>query len=181
MLGLLREVCTNDLEMILAWRNAPSVRANMYTRHEISLQEHFAWWQRLQLRDDQQYFIYEYNGKPTGVVGFNEIDLINSISSWAFYSAPDAPKGTGSRMEFLALDHAFTAMRLHKLACEVLAFNSAVIKLHQKFNFQVEGVLREHHLIRDEYVDIYKMGILSREWGSHRAFMYKKLTKLSSA
>lgn len=179
MLGLLRSIGTNELEMMLAWRNAPNVRANMYTRHEISLQEHLEWWGRVQRRDDQQYFMYEFEGKPTGIVGFTELDTANSISSWAFYAAPDAPKGTGSRMEFLALDYAFTNLHLHKLACEVLAFNAAVIKLHQKFSFKVEGVLREHHLVDSEYVDVYKLGLLSREWEAHRSVMYTKLLKLS--
>lgn len=176
--GLLRSIRTDELEMMLAWRNAPNVRANMYTRHEIGLQEHLKWWERVQLRDDQQYFMYEFDGKPAGIVGFTDLDVVNSVSSWAFYAAPDAPKGTGSRMEFLALDYAFQTMKLHKLACEVLAFNSAVIKLHQKFDFKIEGVLREHHLVDEEYVDVYRLGLLSREWGEHRAAMYEKLIKV---
>lgn len=177
--GLLRKVDTSELEMMLAWRNAPNVRENMYTRHEISLEEHLEWWARVKFRDDQQYFMYEYNGRPAGVVGFTDIDEVSAVSSWAFYSAPDAPKGTGSRMEFLALDYAFNKMGLHKLSCEVLAFNAAVIKLHKKFDFKVEGILREHHLVDGEYVDIYKLGLLSKEWQAHRAVIYEKLLKLS--
>lgn len=179
MLGLLRSIGENELEMMLAWRNAPNVRSNMYTRHEISLQEHLKWWERISLREDQQYFMYEFDGKPAGIVGFTDVDTNNSISSWVFYAAPDAPKGTGSRMEFLALDYAFNNLHVHKLACEVLAFNAAVIKLHKKFGFEVEGVLREHHLVDGEYVDIYKLGVLSREWESHRTSMSEKLLKLS--
>lgn len=177
--GQLRKINTDELELMLAWRNAPNVRANMYTRHEIGLKEHLAWWERIQHCDDQLYFMYEVDGRPTGIVAFNNIDVVSSISSWAFYAAPDAPKGTGSKMEFLALDYAFHNMRLHKLVCEVLEFNSPVIKLHQKFNFKVEGVLREHHLVDDEYVDIYKLGILSKEWEAHRSYMYEKLIRLS--
>lgn len=179
MLGLLRDIDANELEMMLAWRNAPNVRSNMYTKHEISLQEHLKWWECIHLRKNQQYFMYEFDGKPAGIVGFTDLDTINSISSWAFYAAPDAPKGTGSRMEFLALDHAFHNLNLHKLACEVIAFNTAVIKLHKKFGFEVEGILREHHLVDGEYVDVYKLGLLSHEWESHRSAMYEKLLKLS--
>ncbi|MDB6443495.1 UDP-4-amino-4,6-dideoxy-N-acetyl-beta-L-altrosamine N-acetyltransferase [Pseudomonas sp. 21TX0197] len=177
--GKLREIAASELELMLAWRNAPNIRANMYTRHEISLEEHLAWWARVQLRDDQLYFMYEINGKPMGIVGFNDLSITNAVSSWAFYAAPEAPKGTGSKMEFLALDYAFNDMRLHKLVCEVLAFNESVIKLHKKFNFQIEGVLREHHLIDGRYVDVFRLGILSREWESHRPVIYEKLVKLS--
>lgn len=176
--GLLRNIDVSELEMMLSWRNAPSVRSNMYTRHEISLEEHLSWWGRSSLRKDQQYFMYEFEGRPTGIVGFTEVDIVQSIASWAFYAAPNAPKGTGSRMEFLALDYAFKDLCLHKLCCEVLAFNSAVIRLHEKFNFKVEGVLRSHHLVEDKYVDVYRLGILSPEWESHRNFMCEKLLKL---
>ena len=78
--GLLRKVDTNELEMMLAWRNAPNVRENMYTRHKISLEEHLEWWGRAKFRGDQQYFMYEYNGRPAGVVGFTDIDEVSAVS-----------------------------------------------------------------------------------------------------
>lgn len=164
---------------MLSWRNEPSVRANMYTRQEISLGEHLAWWSRTQQHKDQQYFMFESNGIPSGIVGFMNIDMLNESSSWAFYASPKAPKGTGSKMEFLALEYAFHELGIHKLHCEVLAFNAAVIKLHQKFGFKVEGVLREHHKLDKAFVDIYKLGLLSYEWEEHRTAMYDKLNKFS--
>lgn len=114
-LGHLRAIKSEELELMLSWRNAPSVRANMYTRHEILLVEHLAWWEKIQTRSDQQYFMYECQGTPFGIVGFNGIDTTNQNSSWAFYASPEAPRGTGSRMEYLALEHAFSGIRLHKI------------------------------------------------------------------
>src|SRR5690554_5898380 len=118
---------------MLSWRNHPAVRANMYTRHPISRNEHLAWWKNTAGRDDCAYFMYERVGTPLGIVGFTELDRTNANCSWAFYASPEAPRGTGSRMEYLALEYAFGTLRLHKLYCEVLAFNSGVITLHQKF------------------------------------------------
>jgi UDP-4-amino-4,6-dideoxy-N-acetyl-beta-L-altrosamine N-acetyltransferase len=180
ILGSLRAIAPNELELMLTWRNAPSVRANMYTRHEISLEEHLTWWDRIQTRMDQRYFMYEYKGQLLGVVAFNGIDAANKNSAWAFYASPDAPKGTGSRMEFCALEYAFNELRLHKLNCEVLAFNSSVIKLHQKFGFKVEGILREQHCFEEGYVDIYRLGMLAFEWQVNRDVMREKLANLST-
>ncbi|MBC9251081.1 UDP-4-amino-4,6-dideoxy-N-acetyl-beta-L-altrosamine N-acetyltransferase [Pseudomonas alcaligenes] len=182
-LGLLREIAADELELMRTWRNAPAVRANMYTRHEISREEHLAWWARISGRDDQQYFMYEFAGVPSGIVAFTGIDQASRNSSWAFYAAPDAAKGTGSKMEYLALEQAFEGLRLHKLCCEVLAFNSAVIKLHQKFGFQIEGVLRDQHLVDGNFVDVYRLGILSHEWADQRPSMAEKIksfTKVKS-
>jgi len=154
-LGCLRKIFDSELELMLSWRNAPSVRANMYTRHEITLEDHLVWWQAVQEREDQHYFIYESEaGLPSGIVAFTLIDRVHSNSSWAFYAAPDAERGTGSKMEFLALEYAFEKLKLHKLHCEVLAFNQTVIKLHQKFGFSIEGVFRDQHRINDGFEDI---------------------------
>ena len=74
------------------------------------------------------------------------------------------------------LEHAFGALGLHKLYCEVLAFNTAIIKLHQKFAFKVEGVFRGQHQIDEVFVDIYRLGIFVGEWQEHRQTMLRKLT-----
>lgn len=178
-LGFLRAIKSEELSLMLSWRNAPSVRGNMYTRHEISLTEHLAWWDRTQVRSDQKYFMYEFQGSPLGIVAFNGINPDDKNSSWAFYASPAAPKGTGSKMEFLALEHAFNDIGLHKLCCEVLAFNKPVISLHEKFGFAVEGILREQHRMDDSFVDIYRLGMLAHEWEDKRSAMLKRLIDLA--
>ena len=175
-LGAFRDIQDNDLELILSWRNAPSVRQNMYTRHEISLEEHHRWWKVVSDRNDQRYFLYENAGTPLGVVSFTQINASDSNSSWAFYASPDAPRGTGSRMEFLALEKAFGEIGLHKLYCEVLAFNEPVVKLHKKFGFNVEGTFSEQHQMDGDYVDVIRLGILKIEWESIREGVLEKLS-----
>jgi len=175
VLGHLRAIQTQELTLILSWRNAPNVRANMYTRHEITLEEHLAWWEKIRPREDQVYRIYEHQGRPLGVVAFNGIDRIHRNSSWAFYSSPEAPRGTGGRMEFLALDYAFDVIGLHKLNCDVLAFNQPVIRLHEKFGFKLEGHFREQHMGENQFVDIYRLGILAREWQNTRQAMLARV------
>jgi UDP-4-amino-4,6-dideoxy-N-acetyl-beta-L-altrosamine N-acetyltransferase len=172
-IGLLRDIKSEELGLMLSWRNAPSVRANMYTRHEIGWEEHLAWWKQMSVRADQHYFIYENDATALGIVGLNE------HADWAFYAAPDAKKGTGSRMEYLALELAFNELHLHKLSCEVLAFNEPVIRLHQKFGFRLEGILREHHKVEQNFVDIHRLGLLSKDWSQHRDSMHIKIEKLS--
>ncbi|MGB0466070.1 MAG: UDP-4-amino-4,6-dideoxy-N-acetyl-beta-L-altrosamine N-acetyltransferase [Pontibacterium sp.] len=177
ILGTLRTIQPNELELMRSWRNAPNVRVNMYTRHEISQQEHLRWWESIAARPDQQYFMYEINGLPLGIIGFTGINTDSKNSAWAFYASPEAPPGTGSRMEFLALEYAFYTLNLHKLYCEVLAFNTPVIKLHQKFGFKVEGIFREHHNIDSTYADVYRLGLLATEWAEQSTLMYDKITK----
>jgi UDP-4-amino-4,6-dideoxy-N-acetyl-beta-L-altrosamine N-acetyltransferase len=173
--GILRGIADDELELMRAWRNEPSVRANMYTQHEISREEHLTWWKKTKARTDQTYFMYEMAGAPIGIAAFTGIDMQSQNSAWAFYASSLAPKGTGSKMEFLMLEHAFDELQLHKLYCEVLAFNTPVIKLHQKFGFSIEGVFRRQHKVDADFVDIYRLGILASEWQERRHAMQEKL------
>lgn len=174
-LGTLRAVRDDELDLMLSWRNHPSIREKMYSRHEISKGEHRSWWERTKVREDLQYLIYEYQGSPRGVVGLTNIDIENSNCCWAFYSDPVAPRGTGSRMEYLALEKVFYEIGLNKLYCEVLDFNKPVIKLHLKFGFQIEGDFRQQHRYNDEYIDIVRLGILKSEWAGRRSEILAKL------
>lgn len=176
-IGILRDIDNAELELMLNWRNAPNVRANMYTRHEISIEEHKAWWQRVQKKEDQKYFMYEKSLKPLGIVSFSMIDHVNGNCAWAFYASPEALRGTGSKMEFLALEYAFNDLGLHKIYCEVLDFNTPVINLHKKFGFHVEGVFRSHHKTDAGYSDIYRMGLLNSEWSERRSVMHGKVSR----
>lgn len=176
-LGILRDIDNSELELMRSWRNAPNVRANMYTRHEISHEEHQSWWKRAQERTDQKYFIYENSLKSSGVVSFTMIDHVNSNCAWAFYAAPDAAKGTGSKMEFLALEYVFNVLKLNKIYCEVLDFNTPVINLHKKFGFKEEGVFRAQHKTETGYSDIYRLGMLSLEWNENREAMLARINR----
>lgn len=173
--GSLRPVGDDDLQLMLLWRNAPAIRDNMYTRHEISEEEHLRWWSRTKSSEAHRYLMYEWDSEPLGVVGFNNIDNTNQNASWAFYAAPEAKKGTGSRMEFLALDYVFNELKLNKLYCEVLDFNTSVIRLHQKFGFTVEGIFRQQHRRDEAFCDIYRLGILATEWEAIRPSLQAKL------
>jgi UDP-4-amino-4,6-dideoxy-N-acetyl-beta-L-altrosamine N-acetyltransferase len=173
--GLLRPIRDDELGLMLSWRNAPQVRANMYTRHEIGLQEHLAWWARMRERDDAHYLMFVSGQQSLGVVGFTGIDRTNRQAMWAFYAAPGAPPGTGSRMEFLALEYSFNVLNLHKLSCEVLSFNAPVIGLHRKFGFMIEGTFREHHVVDGRFVDVVRLAILAPEWSDKREAMLQRL------
>lgn len=173
--GILRSIADDELEMMREWRNALSVRNNMYSQHEISREEHLNWWAKTRTRTDQKYFMYEMAGVPSGIAALTGIDTQGKNSAWAFYASPMAPKGSGSKMEFLMLEHAFGTLQLHKLFCEVLAFNTPVINLHKKFGFKIEGIFREQCKVDGKFIDTYRLGILAHEWHEQRHAMHEKL------
>ena len=174
-IGTLRPMQDSDLKMVLSWRNAPDVRKNMYTQQEITLASHRQWWEKTKTDPSCQYFIFEAGGTAIGAVNFTEISSIHKTAFWGFYTGPEAPRGTGSRMELLALDHAFGPLALNKLCCEVLGFNQAVISLHHKFGFSEEGLFKAQKNLNNRYEDVHRLAIFAHDWAAARPKLLAKI------
>lgn len=164
----LRKMTENDLEMVLQWRNAPEVRENMYNNQVISLDEHKKWFQKTLEDKNKKYFIYEKNAEPLGVIAFTDINLESETAAWAFYVGELSKRGAGVQMEKEALRFAFNDLKLNKLWCEVLSFNEKVIKFHQRFGFQVEGVFKSQYKRDNEFYDIYRLALFKQDWKSNQ-------------
>lgn len=162
---LIRSVEEHDLELLLAWRNDPSIRSFMLTRHEIALEEHRAWFARASGDSSRKMLMIEEFGEPIGYVQFANATP-NAISDWGFYAKPDAPKGTGRKLGTTALNHAFHTLNLHKVCGQAIAGNQASIALHQKLGFIKEGFLRDQHRIEGAYHSLVCFGLLKREWNA---------------
>jgi UDP-4-amino-4,6-dideoxy-N-acetyl-beta-L-altrosamine N-acetyltransferase len=172
----LRPLAAGDLDLVRGWRNSDRVRMNMYTTHVIAADEHRAWFARLQNNPAAEAFLFELKGEPIGFLSFTDIDRDHDRAFWAFYLGDEnAPRGSGSVMECLALDHAFLTLGLHKLACEVIAFNAAVIKLHKRFGFVEEGVFRDDILREGQYHDVHRLALMRDDWLKVRDEMRAKI------
>lgn len=166
--GMLRMLRSADLRMILNWRNAPHVRANMYNGHEIGWEEHQAWFQRMTVDSTRAWYVFSEGGEDCGVVYYFDIDRSRRSASWGFYGGSEMRKGAALQLEACALDFAFSQMRLHKLSCEVIAFNRLVINIHKKAGFIQEGLLRDHHFDGSCFHDVVRLGVLESEWSANR-------------
>lgn len=159
----LRAVTRGDLPMLLDWRNHPSVRDFMLTRHEIAPAEHRAWFERARQDDTRRLLVVEDGAEPVGYVQFANV-VAGGISDWGFYARPEAPKGTGQKLGRAALAHAFDALELHKVCGQAIVSNQASIALHTRLGFTREGVLRDQHRIDGTYHSLVCFGLLKREW-----------------
>ena len=157
----LRALQPADADRVLAWRNADRVRSMMYTDHVISEPEHRRWLDHALQADRERHLIFETRGRPLGLVSFSQLRPEWCTAHWAFYvGEAEAPKGTGSIMEYAALSHAFGHLGLVKLSCEVIAFNQRVVRMHHRFGFEEEGFFRDE-VLRD-----------GRRWGIHRLALF---------
>lgn len=170
-----------DRDQLRTWRNDPEVARYMYTTHEIGAEEHARWFERLLSDDSRQGWTIDMDGIPVGAAFMTDIDRENRRAVWAFYLADERTRGrgVGSAVEFLVLEHAFSELKLHKLCCEVLSFNEAVIAMHTKFGFRTEGVLHDHFLRDGEWVHVHQLAIWADDWAQRRPDFEAKLRRRS--
>ncbi|WP_416199234.1 MAG: UDP-4-amino-4, 6-dideoxy-N-acetyl-beta-L-altrosamine N-acetyltransferase [Pseudomonas helleri] len=153
---------SDDLELVLSWRNHAEVRRYMYTQHEITLKEHTEWFERATLDTSRHLLVFELKETPVGFVNIREI-APGGIADWGFYAAPEAPRGTGQKLGKAALQYAFCQAGLHKICGQAIAFNQRSIKFHLSQGFQQEGILRNQHFDGKQYHDVVCFGLLATD------------------
>jgi UDP-4-amino-4,6-dideoxy-N-acetyl-beta-L-altrosamine N-acetyltransferase len=166
-----------DRWTLFEWRNDPEVARYMYQRDPIERGVHDDWFTRLLAGGDRKGWVISMDGLGVGAAFMSGVDLTNRRATWAFYLADSSTRGrgVGGAVEVLVLEEAFTGLGLHKLCCEVLSFNQAVVSMHQKFGFVQEGLLREHWWRDDDWQDVHVLAMFEDEWASRREEMLTKM------
>jgi len=166
----LRSLALADTVRVREWRNLPEVAAYMYTDHQISEGEHARWFAGALTGDTRRYWIIELDDEPVGLANLYDISQLHGRAYWAFYLA-DARvrgRGVGSFTERFVMRHVFAELELDKLCCEVLATNEGVVKMHERYGFRVDGLLRQHVRKGGGRVDVVTMSLLREEWAVGR-------------
>lgn len=140
---MLRPATDSDLDDMREWRNQAPNREVSIHRHEITADEHAAWWARTRGDRTRRVLVYDRGGVPSGVVNFFDLALDGEprTGSWGFFL--DAA-GLDERRETLpawlevmreAVDYAFDELQLDRLDGEVLEHNTVVRQMNRRFRF----------------------------------------------
>ncbi|MDH5184419.1 MAG: UDP-4-amino-4,6-dideoxy-N-acetyl-beta-L-altrosamine N-acetyltransferase [Gammaproteobacteria bacterium] len=160
---MLRAATQQDLDIMLSWRNAPSVRAMMFNEQEISQQEHKEWWQRVSADASKRILIMQHGGTATGVVNFFAINPEEKSCHWGFYMDPSDAVDNQKRLaiwleiEQQAIDYAFHELGMNNLICETLLNNTHVIQLHKRFGFIVTRQYQQQR--QTDTVEVVEMSL----------------------
>jgi RimJ/RimL family protein N-acetyltransferase len=136
---MLRAATEDDVDTIRRLRNQQANRDVSITSHEITADEHAAWWAKTSADPSRRVLIYERDGQSAGVVNF--FDLEGSSGAWGFFLDAD---GLAERGETLpawieimreATAYAFDELGLEVLTGEVLEHNTVVRQMNRRFRF----------------------------------------------
>ena len=130
------EVDEEKKKLILKIRNSTFVNSQMYTDHQITLEEHFNWLQGLIVKKEQCVFAVINKDQVLGIVSLNNIKFKKKTTDWAFYLAEKNIYGLGPTLEYNFIDYIVGINSFEELNCEVLETNSKVVSLHKRFSFE---------------------------------------------
>lgn len=159
----LRHMLESDLDFVRSWRNHDVIREYMFDQQVISGDQHALWFENAQHDPSRELFIFEHNQLPQGFVQV-KYSHENSIAEWGFYAAPEAPPGVGTEMLREVLHHVFAVKGSLRVYAQVLEYNLASLRVHEKLGFKCEGILRQHYFNGARRCDIHCFGILLSEW-----------------
>jgi len=166
----IRPMELEDAEMIVKWRNDPTIIHQMFSQAGPTLQEHLLWFKKYLENDSRQEFVIIIKNKDLkiaiGTIGLSSIDTQNAKAEYGILIGERDYWGQGLAFQAskLLLDHAFTTLELNKVYLKVMVSNDRAVKLYKGIGFKNEGQLRDEFLKSGQYVDIYYMGILKEEW-----------------
>lgn len=168
----LREIRREDLPIVLSWRNSDRIRNLSYNDREISDAEHAEWFESLQKSQDRVCFVFEISGEPVGVVQFFEIDSMSRKCKWGFYLGPEQlPKGLGTVMGTMALQHAFQFFEVDTIYGEAISHNDSSLKFHEKLGFRQDGRI-ERQIYRDGlWRDVILFSLSKLDWSKQERKM----------
>ncbi|WP_328989159.1 GNAT family N-acetyltransferase [Kribbella sp. NBC_01245] len=143
---MLRRATDGDVDTMRILRNQQANLEVSINSHEITAEEHAAWWAKASLDETRRILAYEREGVVAGFVTFFdlELDATPRTGAWGFYLDNE---GLAERGETLpawigvmkeATGYAFDELGLDELRGEVLEHNTVVRQMNRRFRF-VEG------------------------------------------
>lgn len=127
------DLSIKEKEMILEWRNNPSISKWMYNNKNISLEEHLVFIESLQQRNDKLYFLVKRDEEYIGVIDF--VDISKESLEMGIYTNPNL-KGCGLLLLEEIVRYSFNELKVNKIFAEVFLENERAYMLYKKFGFK---------------------------------------------
>ena len=124
----LRPIADADTDLIVKWRNTPSVVQNFIFRQTFTPEMHRSWLAtKVATGQVVQYIIIDKaDDKPVGSVYYRDIDNHNRSAEYGIFIGEESARGKGLGTETAKLftDFGFAELQLHRISLRVLAENA---------------------------------------------------------
>jgi RimJ/RimL family protein N-acetyltransferase len=164
---ILRPITLDDTDLIVKWRNNPSVVQNFIFREKFTRQMHENWMHnKVETGQVIQYIVEEKkNNRPIGSVYFRDVnENYNSAEFGIFIGEDDARgKGYGKEITSLFVRFGIESLGLHRIQLRLVKGNAAAARTYTSVGFHKEGEFRDMVKLSDEYRTVIFMSILDTD------------------
>ncbi len=142
---LLVEICQSvpfftlseqEKEMVFAWRNYESVRRWMDNPECIEWDNHLAFINGLQQRNDKKYYLVKAGTLYLGIINLVDIDEKKKVAELGVYKNPELHSVNIGRLLMLVLEKNALKLRINTLRLKVRLNNKVAINLYRNCNYQ---------------------------------------------
>lgn len=160
----LRPISDADTELIVHWRNLPSVKQFFIYREPFTAEIHRNWLRnKVETGLVVQYIIEDMlDGRSVGSVYFRDIDAKNQSAEYGIFIGEDSARGRGLGSETAKLftDFGFEFLGLHRISLRLISGNAAAQRSYEKAGFVHEGTFRDMVKLDGEFRDVVFMAKL---------------------
>jgi UDP-4-amino-4,6-dideoxy-N-acetyl-beta-L-altrosamine N-acetyltransferase len=133
------KVTEENALLILEWRNQENIRSNMYDNNVVTLEAHMSWLKLLQSTDKMVAFIFQYKGRPVGVVSGSEREADPKKWIWGCYlGSPGSIPKIGTKMGLFAMEYFFEIENCDIVIGEMIKANTISHRFNLGIGFHVE-------------------------------------------
>jgi RimJ/RimL family protein N-acetyltransferase len=166
----LKSIERTDLEKLRDWRNNPEFRINFREHRELNLDNQLNWFNTLTTSVNDFMFIIVDTHKQEiiGACGLLYTNWIIRSADFSFYIGKDNLY-IDEKYAFDAantlIKYGFNDLNLNKIWMELYEFDHKKLDFFQnKFNFKVDGKLRQNSFANGKYWDSYIISLLNLEY-----------------
>jgi len=157
---------SDELRLVLDWRNTERVRRMMSNPEKISWDNHIAYITSLSDRVDCCYYLVYVGERPIGVIDLTEIAADGSYANPGLYTGEDSPLGTGLLLEYSVFLTIFDRFGLREA-------RSLVKKEQAEYS---NSLVRIFNAVKiGETEDSFKMLLTDKNWSAVKSGLRTRL------
>lgn len=160
------------IEQLRVWRNEPNLRKFFRETKDITKENQQKWFERVtDIKNVQSiYFsiVDDSTEELVGCAGLHPIDWINSNAEISLFIGKNLvyiDENYANEALKQLLEYAFTELSLHKLIAETYEYDIKKQELFSKYNFSLEGRLKEKIRYNNKYYDSLFFSLINKNHG----------------
>jgi len=163
----LRPLDKEHMELKVKWYNDPVINKTLIIDEPLELDKSLVWIDKAIADETRLDFIIEsVDGEPAGIVGLVGIDRKHGIAE--SFCIIGEKKFLGRSYATIAhslmFEYVFGKLDLQKIWAILYTNNPAIVKVVERLGYKIEGTLREEKCVHDKRIDLYRIGLLRREF-----------------